>query len=106
MPFTITRVGKKPWRYIPLASWNSDAPWITVLSRSKNAAAAGSARITGSGETAPESGVSSSGPAAASGFSGEISMADASVPGSASTWSAGPSGPVTRPTIDVPDFEG
>ena len=45
MPFTITRVGKKPWRYIPLASWNSDAPWITVLSRSKNAAAAGSARI-------------------------------------------------------------
>ena len=38
-------------------------------------------------------GRTSSGPAATSGFSGEISMADASVPGSASTWSAGPSGP-------------
>ena len=35
-PFKITRGGEKPRRYRPLARWNSEAPWTTVLSRSKS----------------------------------------------------------------------
>jgi hypothetical protein len=83
----MTLVGKKPRRYRPLASWNSDAPWTTVLSRSKNAAAVGSSRISGSCCGTPSSkssDVSSSGPAAAKGLSWSTEIADASLSGSGS----------------------
>ncbi len=100
-----------------------DAPWITVLSRSKKAAAVASSRMTGSGGLGSAS--ASSGPGAVRGSDGSIRIAEASLSANGSAWSACPEmgscgaaavpfDPVTRPTLGrvrnpvalVPDFGG